>query len=162
MIDWYQSNRLGFGGKKKKEAGYVLQNKEQTLLLAHRAIMFPNYVRRCLILPVPNSLTVACPFLDQYSPQWYHTGQEKPENKKQKMLLETQFGSGRCFWRTETAVSIVNLKMSTQQPFSSWFGKFIHICIYPESNRNMTLDKAIAWLHIITSISSCSRVHKQQ
>lgn len=61
----------------------MLQNKEQTFLLAHRAIMFPNYVRRCLILPVPNSLTVACPFLGQYSLQWYHTGQETPENKKQ-------------------------------------------------------------------------------
>lgn len=65
----------------------MLQNKEQTFLLAHRAIMFPNYVGQCLILPVPNSLTVACPFLGQYFLQWYHTGQEKPDNKKQTNVI---------------------------------------------------------------------------
>lgn len=95
MIDWCQSNRLDFEGKKtKKEAGYVLQNKEQTFPLAHRAIMFPNYVRRCLILPVPNSLTVACPFLDQCSLQWYHTEQEKPENKKQTNVIGYNLAQG--------------------------------------------------------------------
>lgn len=49
--------------------------------------MFPNYVGQCLILPVPNSLTVACPFLGQYFLQWYHTGQEKPDNKKQTNVI---------------------------------------------------------------------------
>lgn len=72
----------------EKKAEYVLQNKEQTFLPAHRAIMFPNYVGQCLlILPVPNSLTAACPFLDQYFLQWYHTGQEKPESKKQTNVI---------------------------------------------------------------------------
>jgi len=50
--------------------------------------MFPNYAGQCLILPVPNSLTVACPFLDQYFLQRCHTGQEKPENKKQTNVIE--------------------------------------------------------------------------
>lgn len=117
--------------------------------------LFPNYVRQCLILPVPNSLTAACPFLGQCSLQWYHTGQEKPENKKQTNVIDYTVCTRRCFWRAESTVSIVNLKMSTQQPLSSCFGNSLCTSAFTQNPTETwhwkRLTKITAWLPTITS-----------
>lgn len=133
----------------------MLQNKEQTFLLAHRAIMFPIYVRRCLILPVPNSLTVACPFLDQYSLQWYHTGQEKPENKKQTNVIGYTVWHWEVFLKNWKCSFYHEFEVSAQQPLCSWFGNSLCTPAFTQTPTEtwhwIRLIRITAWLPSITS-----------